>query len=203
MTAKEVTIAGRAIWALRMSYAGEPGLEIHGPRENVPVVYDALCESGRTQGVADYGSFAMNAMRMVKLFKGAGELTTDVTWPEADVMRFVNLDKSDFVGKVNTEVSSNGDLPWLRAYLAIEPDGIDSGHSGEAELMNGSVVGSTASVAYGRTVGKILALACVKPDATKPGTKLQVAIAGESRNAVVFGKPAYDPESLLPRGDAA
>jgi dimethylglycine dehydrogenase len=32
-------------------------------------------------------------MRMEKGFKGAGELTNEVTLPEADVMRFVKTDK--------------------------------------------------------------------------------------------------------------
>ena len=41
----------------------------------------------------------MNVMRLEKGFKGAGELTNEVTLPEADVMRFVKLDKGDFVGR--------------------------------------------------------------------------------------------------------
>ena len=51
-------------------------------------VYDALWTSGVPYDIADYGSFAMNVMRLEKGFKGAGELTNEVTLPEADVMRF-------------------------------------------------------------------------------------------------------------------
>jgi dimethylglycine dehydrogenase len=36
------------------------------------------------------------------------------------------------------------------------------------------IVGSTASVAYGHTVGKVLAFAYVKPDAASAGTRLEV-----------------------------
>ena len=32
---------------------------------------------------------------------------------------------------------------------------------------------------------------------------LEVVIAGEKRVAKVLGEPAYDPQSLLPRTDAA
>ena len=63
------------------------------------------------------------------------------------------------------------------------------------------VVGSTASVAYGHTVGKILAFAYVKPAASRPGTALRVVIHGAPRAARVLDGPAYDPESLLPRTD--
>ena len=202
LTAQEISIAGHAMWAFRMSYAGELGWEIHGPREHTLAVYDALWASGEEFGIADYGSFAMNAMRMEKMFKGAGELTNEVTLPEADVMRFVKMDKN-FVGKAPTRASLDGVLPWICAYLEIEPDGIEDGHGGEAVLLDGAVVGSTASVAYGHTVGKILAFAYIKPHAAVAGTRLTVLIAGEPRDAVVLGAPAYDPESLLPRTDAA
>jgi dimethylglycine dehydrogenase len=70
-------------------------------------------------------------------------------------------------------------------------------------MLNGSVVGSTASVAYGPTVGKVLAFAYIKPEAAKPDTQLQVLIHGEPRSARVLGEPAYDPDSLKPREDAS
>jgi dimethylglycine dehydrogenase len=69
-------------------------------------------------------------------------------------------------------------------------------------LHNGRVVGSTASVAYGPTVGKILAFAYVKPEAAEPGTALEVIIHGSPRAARVLAEPAYDPNSLKPREDA-
>lgn len=69
-------------------------------------------------------------------------------------------------------------------------------------LHNGQVVGATTSVAFGHTVGKILAFAYVSPPAAKPGTSLEVMIAGQVRAARVLGEPAYDPQSVRPRTDA-
>jgi dimethylglycine dehydrogenase len=48
-------------------------------------------------------------------------------------------------------------------------------------LLDGAVVGSTASVAYGHTVGKILAFAYVKPQAATPGTALGSVVMNGSR----------------------
>ncbi|MCY6383209.1 FAD-dependent oxidoreductase [Hoeflea prorocentri] len=203
LTAQEIDIAGRPIWAFRMSYCGELGWELHGPRDHILAVYDALWESGKAFGIANYGSFAMNAMRLEKMFKGAGELTNEVTLREADVMRFVKMDKGDFIGKEATQQGLDGDMPWICTYLSIEPDGVVDGHGGEAVLRGGDVVGSTTSVAYGPTVGKILAFAYIKPDAAVPGTALTVLIAGEPRNAVVLGEPAYDSQNQRPRTEAA
>ena len=198
LSAQQITVAGHEVWALRMSYAGELGWEFHMPAEACLDVYHALWAAGEAYGIADYGSFAMNAMRMEKAFKGAGELTNEVTLAEANVLRFARKDKA-YLGRDKT---LNTHLPWVCAYLEIEPDGHADGHGGEAVLHNGRVVGSTASVAYGPTVGKILAFAYVKPEAAQPGTALEVIIHGLPRAARVLGEPAYDPKSLKPREDA-
>ena len=199
LRAQEITVAGKQIWALRMSYAGELGWEFHGPRESLPAIYDALSTAGAAHGIADYGSFAMNAMRMEKMFKGAGELTNEVTLPEADVMRFVKLDKADFIGKAATQASADNPLQWVCVYLDIEVDGDSDGHGGEAVLTAGEHIGLTSSVAYGPGVQKLLAFAYIKPQHAEPGTRLEVLIMGSPRSAVVLGEPAYDPENHLPR----
>ena len=186
------------VWALRMSYAGELGWEIHLPNAACLDVYNALWAAGETFGISDYGSFAMNAMRMEKAFKGAAELTNEVTLAEADVLRFARTDK-EYLG---CDKTLNKNLPWVCAYLEIEPDGKSDGHGGEAVLFNGSVVGSTASVVFGPTVGKILAFAYLKPHAAKPDTRLEVVIHGIPRSARVLSQPAYDPHSHKPRTDA-
>ncbi|MEN8659628.1 MAG: FAD-dependent oxidoreductase [Marivita sp.] len=197
LSAQEITVAGHNIWAFRMSYAGELGWELHMPFAAMVDVYTALSSAGQAHGITDSGSFAMTVMRMEKGFKGAGELTNEVTLAEADVLRFARTDK-DYLGRDKT---LNTDLPWVCAYLEIEPDGEIDGHGGEAVLLDGQVVGSTASVAYAPTVGKILAFAYIKPAAASSGTALQVVIHGQPRSARVLGEPAYDPQSLLPRTD--
>ncbi|CUH49491.1 FAD-dependent oxidoreductase [Ruegeria atlantica] len=198
LSAQAITVAGHKVWAFRMSYAGELGWELHMPNAACLDVYNALWAAGEPHGITDYGSFAMNVMRMEKGFKGASELTNEVTLAEADVLRFARTDK-EYLGKDKT---LNSDLPWVCAYLEIKPDGEIDGHGGEAVILDGRVVGSTASVAYGHTVGKILAFAYIKPEATDPGTELEVVIHGQPRAARVLGEPAYDPQSLLPRTDA-
>ena len=198
LSGQKITIAGHELWALRLSYAGELGYELHLPRDAMMAVYQALWDAGQAHDICDYGSFAMNAMRMEKGFKGAGELTNEVTLPEADVMRFVKMDK-DFIGKDKTEISLSEDQKWVCAYLEIAQHGDSFGHGGEAVYLNGEVVGSTASVAYGPSVDKILAFAYVKPEAAADGTELEVVVHGEKRSAKILGAPAYDPQSELPR----
>ena len=197
LSAQQITVAGHLLWAFRMSYAGELGWELHVPNAASADVYAALWTAGQAYGMVNYGSFAMNVMRMEKGFKGAGELTNEVTLAEANVLRFARTDK-DYLGR---DLTLSSDLRWVCAYLAIEPDGVVDGHGGEAVLQAGRVVGSTASVAFGPSVGKILAFAYLDPKAASPGTTLEVVIHGQARTARVLGEPAYDPASTLPRQD--
>ena len=205
LSARQITIADHDVWALRLSYAGELGWEIHGTADAMPAIYEALWQAGSAHGIVNYGSFAMNVMRMEKGFKGAGELTNEVTLPEADVMRFVDLDKTGFIGAEATRQSRDaaaaGTLPWICTYLAIDADGVCDGHGGEAVLCDGEVVGSTSSITYGHSIGKVLAFAYVKPHAADPGTELEVVVMNTPRRAIVLGEAAYDPANNLPRED--
>ena len=200
LKAKEIEIAGVKLWAFRMSYAGELGWELHTPRDGALAVYDALCAAGEAHGIQDYGSFAMNSLRMEKAFKGAGELTNEVTLAEADVLRFAR-NENDYIGKHKT--LNTDDMSWVCAYLEIEPDGVEDGHGGEPIMVDGKVMGSTASVAYGHTVGKILAFAYVRPEVNVAGKEVSVLISGEPRAARILGDAAYDSASALPRTDIA
>ena len=199
LSCQDIEIAGVTVRALRVSYAGELGWELHVPMEGMEVVYDTVWEAGAPMGLENTGSYAMNCMRMEKMFKGASELTTEVTLPEAGVMRFVKLDHGDFLGRDATMKSAEADkLPWICAYLSIEVDDADCIGS-EAVLHDGVKVGAVSSAGYGHSVGTSLAFAYMNPDYAKPGTKLEVQILEQKRLAIVLGDAAYDPENLRPR----
>ena len=197
-TAQEIDVAGAVVRVLRMSYVGELGWELHVPIEHMADLYDALWTAGRDHGMVNFGSHTLNALRLEKAFKGASELTNEVTLPEADVMRFVAIDKDGFVGQDATRRSADGPLPWKCAYLTIDVDGADCNGS-EAVMANGRTVGAVSSGAYGHAVGQSLAFAYVEPSFAEPGTALDVMILGERRAARVLGEAAYDSGNERPR----
>ena len=200
LTARRIAVAGTGVRALRLSYAGELGWELHVPAARLAQVFDALWSAGADHAIAHYGSFAMNAMRMEKMFKGASELTNEVTLPEADVMRFARLDKpGGFVGLEATRRSAERrDRPWQCACLEVEAAGADC-LGGEAILAGGERTGAVSSGAWGPSVGASLAFGYVRPEHAAPGTELEVLVLGERRPARVLAEARYDPGNLRPR----
>lgn len=201
LKAKTVDVAGSQVRALRMSYQGELGWELHIPMKDMLTVYDAIWEAGKEHGLENFGSYALNAMRLEKGFKGASELTNEVTLPEADVMRFVKLDK-EYQGKDRTAASQAdaeaGKLPWICIQMEVDAPTADP-HSSETIYLNGERVGQVSSGGYGFTVDKALAFGYVSPKASAPGTELEVLVMNEMCKARVISEPPYDPENLLPR----
>ena len=205
LTARALKIAGvsaeiAGVRALRLSYAGELGWELHVPSVELLAVFDALWRAGEVHGMAHYGSFAMNAMRLEKMFKGATELTTEVTLPEADVMRFVRLDKpGGFIGDEATRRSAAQAVPrWKCVYLEVEANDADC-LGGEAILFDGQRIGAVSSGAWGPSVEASLAFGYVTGVHATPGTELEVAVLGARRRARVLGEAKYDPGNQRPR----
>ncbi len=70
--AREIAIAGAPVLALRVTYVGELGWELHIPTEFACAVYDALAEAGRPLGMVDGGYRAIETLRLEKGYRAWG-----------------------------------------------------------------------------------------------------------------------------------
>lgn len=197
LTGQEITVAGVACIALRVSYIGELGWELHHPIDQMATLYDALVESGDPHGMVHYGSYAMNAMRIEKGYKAWGsELTTEITPVEARLNRFVNMNK-DFLGKSVVEerfALPPAELSMVLVYCEVDADDTDC--RGNEPIHDGDrLVGITTSGTYGHSVGKSLAFAYVDPSHETPGTSFDITLMGERRQATVLAEPVCDPNN--------
>jgi dimethylglycine dehydrogenase len=194
LTGREITIAGAAVRALRVNYIGELGWELHCPMESLAAVYEAVMAAGAEFDIGHFGTYAVNSMRMEKAYKGWGsELTNEITPIEADIERFVKLDK-DFTGKGAVLQRKQDGAQGKIVYLEVAP-GDNDAVGGEPVTIGDRVVGLTTSGGYGHRVKKSLAFAYVDPDSAEPGTKMTVWLLGEGREATVMADPAYDAAS--------
>ena len=204
LSGREIQVAGKPVRALRVNYVGELGWELHPTMADLETLYDAVMTSGAAFDIANFGLYAVNSLRMEKAYRSWGaELTNEVNMLDADMARFIKLDKADFVGKAATlraaEAAANAgsqtDGQPLRL-IYFEVDAGDSDVRGGEPIFNAErCVGVTTSGAYGHTVGKSLGFGYVPPALAAPGTDLQVRLLGERRRMSILDAPAYDPAS--------
>ena len=201
LTAQEVDVAGVSCKALRVSYVGELGWELHCPIDQMAELYDALIAAGEPHGLVHFGAYAMNVMRIEKGYKAWGsELTTEITPIEARLERFVDF-STEFIGRDATVERRDQTDPLSMVLVYCEVDATDSDVRGNEPAFDahGNVMGITTSGAWGHTVGKSLAFVYVAPQFEAPGSTFEMDLLGERRTAKVLAEPAYDPKNEVLR----
>ncbi|MBT8207894.1 MAG: FAD-dependent oxidoreductase [Acidimicrobiia bacterium] len=194
LTAQEIEVAGVPCIALRVSYVGELGWELHHPLDRMLELYEAIHKAGAPHGLVDFGSRAMNVMRIEKAYKAWGsELTTEITPVEADIERFVDYGK-EFKGKAATLARRGSDLDMVCVYGELDADDADC-RGNEPVYKDGQMIGLTTSGTFAHSLGKSLFFAYVHPDFCAAGTDLEVQVLGQRRNATLQADPAWDPKS--------
>ena len=175
---------------------GELGWELHHPMNKMESLYDAIYEVGKKDNIINFGTYAVNSLRMEKAYRGWGaELTGEISLVEAGMDRFFNLNKkNNFIGSqvLRDKLQSGVDIKIV--YLEIDVDGADA-RGNEPVYHNNKIVGIVTSGAYGFRVNKSLAFAYVSSELSKEGTELFVKIQGQKRKAKILSTPAYDPEN--------
>ena len=197
LAVRTIRIADTVALAMRVSYVGELGWELHLPGEELPAVYERLVVAGREFALAHFGLYAMESLRLEKCYRSwKADLTSEYTPFTASLERFVRLDKAaDFIGReALREQASAG--PKER-FVPLLVDAQDADAAAVSIVYRGSeVVGLVTSGGYGYRLNHSIALAYVRSDLSAPGTQLEVEILGERRPAVVAREPLYDPDNL-------
>ncbi len=194
LTGQPIEVAGVECLALRVSYVGELGWELHHRLEEMPGLYAAIWEAGAELGLIDFGAYAMNVMRIEKAYKAHGfELTTEITPVEADIERFVDYRK-DFQGKSATLERRGGELAWVLVYGEMDAEDADC-RGNEPVYGDSGMMGLTTSGAYGYSAGKSLFFAYVHPDYQTPGSEFEIRVMEQRRRARVLSGPVWDPRS--------
>jgi len=193
---KEIEINKIPVRALRINYMGELGWELHHPMSQMEKLYDCIYEAGKNEKIQNFGTYAVNSLRMEKAYRGWGaELTGEISLVEAGMDRFFNLNKkSNFIGSkaLREKLQSRVDIKIV--YLEIDVDDADA-RGNEPVYHNNRVVGVITSGGYGFRVNKSLAFAYVQSELSKDGTELSVEIQGQKRKAKILNAPAYDPQN--------
>lgn len=199
LSAREITVTGIPVLALRMSYVGELGYELHVELPRFGELWKVVSAAGKTLGHAPFGIFAVNAMRLEKGYRGWGsDLTTERSPLESGLAALVKAEGRDFIGRDAMLARQASGKAWRMVLLSLADDHVSLPFYNHTVWQDGKPVGVVTSGGFGARTGLILALAYLTPDA-KSGP-MTVKVIDRVLDARVLEEPPYDPQNRKPRG---
>jgi len=195
MRSRMIDLAGLQCLALRVSFTGDLGWELHCATEDQDQLYAALIEAGAPLGAGPVGGRALMSLRVEKGYGSWSREYSSEYWPqEVGLDRLCKLDK-EFLNK-DAVVRTLANPPRERlVILALDDADVTASNAdatgGEPIFQNGVGVGRVTSGTYGYSVGASLALGYVK--GVGPGDAVEVMVLGQPHRAVILSEPPFDP----------
>ena len=160
---REIEIAGAKVRALRVTYVGELGWELHIPIAATGDVFDALMQAGKPWEIRPVGYRALESLRLEKGYRAWGsDITPNDTPYEAGLGWAVKRNSNiGFIGE--TALSAVADKPLTKRFAGFiidDPDALLVGR--ETILRNGEPVGYLTSGGFGYTIGKSIGYGYVR-----------------------------------------
>lgn len=196
-SAREIIIAGVPVRALRVTYVGELGWELHIPIAALGTVYDALMAADPL--LKPVGYRALESLRLEKGYRAwSSDITPNDTPFEAGLGWAVKLKSGiAFLGRDALLGRQDQPLPKRFAgFTVAEPQAVLVGR--ETILRDDQPVGYLTSGGYGYSLGKSIGYGYLRndrgvtPDWVDQG-RYALVIAGETTPADVTLDPPYDP----------
>ncbi|HSI41285.1 MAG TPA: FAD-dependent oxidoreductase [Xanthobacteraceae bacterium] len=199
-TGRTLSIAGSPVLALRVTYVGELGWELHVPTDYAATLYDALMDAGKPHGLALAGYRAIETLRLEKGYRAWGaEIGPDHSPLVAGLGWAVKLKSGlPFIGRQALEKQKENPLPRrLAGFRVDDPCIVLLGR--ETIYRDGRRAGWLASGGWGYSVGANLGYGYVRhPDGVDAayvlGGTYELDVAGTRVPAVPFLAPPYDPD---------
>ena len=196
---REIGIGGVLVRALRITYVGELGWELHMPIADTGTVFDLLMEVGAAHNIMPAGYRAINSLRLEKGYRAWGSDITPNDDPfQAGLGWAVKL-KSDlpFLGRAAAETAANSiQAKRLVTFTIDDPEIVLAGR--ETILRDGATAGYLTSGGWGYTVGKSIGLGYVRDPAGVTDDYLgtgtyALEVATIRVPATLHFGPLYDP----------
>jgi len=197
-TAKNISVGPVTVRAMRITYVGESGWELHVPMDQAPALYDCLMEAGVDLGLSNAGHYAINCMRLEKGYRAWGsDISPDDTPLEAGLSFAIDWDKPFMGREALLKQKTEGMNKRMVSFVLQNAEATLWGN--EPILRDGKPAGYTTSGAYGYTVGAAVGMGYVKDakgvDSTyiRAGT-YEIETNGRRIPATAYLKPPFDPK---------
>ena len=177
LTAKRITVAGIDVEALRVSYVGEPGFELHHGIGDQAELFDRIVEAGKLFELGFYGAFATNAMRLEMGYRAWGaDLTSERTPLEAGLDHLVKTEGRDFTGRDAMLARARRDDHWSMHLLEFDDPEFDPFYM-HTVFRGDQAIGLVTSGAFGHRLQKAIGLAYFRAPVS-PRDEFEVEILG-------------------------
>ena len=198
LTSQVIGIGKATVRAVRITYVGELGWELHVPVDQALAVYDTLMAAGEDVGITNAGHYAINSLRLEKGYRAWGaELSPDDTPLEAGLGFAIDWNKP-FLGREALQKQKQAGVKRRLVIFVLEdPEPVLWGS--EPIHRNGNPVGYTTSGSYSHTLSGAVAMGYVNhsepiaEDFIKSG-RYEINISGRKYPAKAFLRAPYDPQ---------
>lgn len=192
-TSRWIDIGPVPVLALRLSYAGELGWELHLPIDSALPVWDKLWAAGQAFDLIAAGMSAFDSLRLEKGYRlWGGDIYTEYNPYEAGLGWTVKLNKGDFIGRQACQaVAGQPPQKKLCCLTLDDPQAVVLGY--EPIFFNGNCVGHVTTANYGYSLGQTVAYGYLPGPYAQPGTPLEIEYFGRRLAATVRQEPLYDP----------
>ncbi|MFZ9949087.1 MAG: GcvT family protein [Gemmobacter sp.] len=197
---REIAIAGTEVRAIRITYVGELGWELHVPLGATGAVYDALMAAGAPEGIRPVGYRALESLRLEKGYRAwSSDITPNDTPFEAGLGWAVKMGSSTpFMGRAALEAAAGRPLQKRFAgFTLADPSVVLVGR--ETILRDGAPVGYLTSGGFGYTLGRNIGYGYVRnaegvDDAFLRAGRYELVVAAEVHPAEIALAPLHDPQ---------
>lgn len=197
--AARIRVAGVDCIALRLSFTGDLGWELHCAEADQTELYEALLAAAAPLGAGPVGSRALTSLRVEKGYGSWGRDYSPEYWPqECGLAGLIRMDK-EFLNKAAYAAIAAAPPREVLRTLAIEAETADATGNEPIFDQDGKPAGRVSSGAYGYFTRQSLALAYLRPDIAA-GAELSVMVLGRPHRATVLSGAAFDPEGHRLRG---
>ncbi len=199
-THQMIEVGYTRLFAMRISYAGELGWELHMPFGSAPQVWDVLWKAGQELDIVAAGIGAFRSLRVEKGYRLWGsDIHTEYNPYDAGMGWMVKLNKGDFIGREALRaLKEQGSAQRLAAIAIDDPNCAVMGF--EPIFANGDCIGHVSSGNYGYSVGKMIAFGYLPRQHAGIGTPLEVEYLGNRYPAQIAADVLYDPKDKRLKG---
>ena len=193
MRSRRIAVGGVDCLAIRVSFTGDLGWELHCAVDDQVALYEILLEAAAAHGGGPVGGRALGALRIEKGYGSWGREYSPEYWPqEAGLHGLIKLDK-DFLNKeAYLKISNTPPRELLTMFEVDVTDNADANGGEPIFLADGTPVGRVTSGSYGYTVGKSLAIGYAREGVVSAGDRVEIFILGKPHAATVLDKPPFD-----------